>query len=117
MHMTASAAVAGEKNVSKFTYYLTRKGPGFVLKLEGRFFQEEAAAFDEQIDKIFDGKPEQLLVDMSGVDAISSAGLGTLIKLQKCADKNQCGMRVTAMRESIETIVRLCRLDQVLTIS
>ncbi len=95
---------------------LTEEGAEFVLRLTGEFFLEDADAFDVQTDRIFERKPERLVVDMRDLSAISSAGLGALLKLQTRARQNQCGMSLTALPQNIEQIFRLSRLDSVFTI-
>jgi anti-anti-sigma factor len=110
-------AQSGVKNVSNLMCQTTQQDKGFVLKLTGQLLLADTEEFDAQINQIFDQKPDRLVIDMSGLSAIGSAGLGALLKAQLRSQKLNCELRLSALQKNIEDVIRSARLDTVLNLS
>jgi anti-anti-sigma factor len=95
----------------------TQQDKGFVLKLTGQLLLADTEEFDTQVNQIFDQKPDRLVIDMSELSAIGSAGLGALLKAQLRSQKLKCELRLSALQKNIEDVIRSARLDSVLNIS
>ena len=59
---------------------------------------------------------ENLLVDMSAVTEIDSAGVASLVEAHTAARKNGKGFALFHVSEPVMRLLRLVRLDQALTI-
>ena len=60
-----------------------KQGDAVLLKLTGRMDTAGAVVFDRQCRKLIDDGEKSFLVDMAGVDFISSPGLRSLLMLGK----------------------------------
>jgi anti-sigma B factor antagonist len=60
-----------------------------VLSLTGRMMPPEAAVLKEHIDKLFAEGRYRILLDMSGLEYISSGGLRVLIEARKHAQQGR----------------------------
>ncbi len=71
-----------------------------IVKVKGRLDATNAADFEKDLITIIERNPKALVIDMEGLDYISSAGLRTLLlgaKLLKNKDRilALCGLRET----------------------
>ena len=60
-----------------------RHGSVCVVTLRGRLDVATSAAFAERVDRLIAGSQPRLLVDLSGVDFVSSAGLRVILAVMK----------------------------------
>ena len=95
----------------------TKKGNGIMLSLRGQFSLSETGEFDAQIERILEQNPDRLVIDMSELSGIGSAGLGALLKMQLRARQQECEVCLTSLQRNIEEVIRAARLDSVFTIS
>lgn len=95
----------------------TEQTGSFVLKLKGQLHLAETEEFDAQMNQIFDQKPSSVVIDMSDLTAIGSAGLGALLKAQLRSQNLRCDLRLSALQKNIEDVIRSAGLDKVLNIS
>ena len=103
--------------MSNLTCHWSKQDNGIVLSLSGQLSLAETGKFDAEIEDILEQKPERLVVDMSGLSAIGSAGLGALLKLQLRGRQQKCEVRLTGLQPNIEEVIKAARLDSVFTIS
>jgi len=98
-------------------FQVDEQAGGTVLKLNGQFTLAELAAFESKIAQLTAHRPVRLIIDMSDLHLLSSAGIGALVKLQRRATELKCDLRLAAMQRNIEDVIRAARLDSVFTIS
>ena len=79
------------------------------IKLAGRFDASEV----EQAETFFDGVTEPAIVDLAGLDYISSAGLGVLLKTEQRLLKKKNRLTFVNISALIKTILGYSGLDQV----
>jgi anti-anti-sigma factor len=63
-------------------------GPILLIAISGRLDTVTAPQFDEQLASALAAQPKHLLVDLSGVSYISSAGVRSVLQLVKIAGEN-----------------------------
>ena len=86
-----------------------RKG---VVALKGRFTLDDKESFQKFVDEHLDGSQAVLVLDMSQLDFIDSAGIGDLIKLKMGPGKNYSSLYVTGLQDSVERVFRVSGLIQ-----
>ncbi|MEM9099190.1 MAG: STAS domain-containing protein [Pseudomonadota bacterium] len=74
-----------------------------------------AEAFRAHLDGIMDRGEQQILLDLSRVEFVDSAGLGALIGLTKRA-KQDGRFELTGLRPRVTHLLSLTRMDEVLAI-
>lgn len=71
------------QNDIKFDIEKSYKGDDVILYLKGRIDTQTAPEFQSYIDDYFDEGVEDLILDFSEVEYLSSAGLRTILYIQK----------------------------------
>jgi anti-sigma B factor antagonist len=65
---------------------------------------------------MIDKKPERLVIDLSGVSYIDSAGLAALIQAMQKVEAYGGKFRLAGLQETVRSIFEISRLDQVFQI-
>jgi anti-sigma B factor antagonist len=87
-----------------------------VLRCQGRIsYREEAAQFSRRVAELLQ-QTRKLIVDLSEVEMIDSAGLGELVLVQLCSQASGCSIKLAAPRRNVLEILRLTNLVSVLEI-
>jgi len=102
--------------VNDFTCQIVKEGDAAVLKVAGHITYAEVGEFEEHAFKAAAAKPTLLVLDMSDVSMMSSAGIGALLKLDVKLRAQKCPLRIAAPQPTIADVFRLARLDGVFTI-
>ncbi|MCI8294555.1 MAG: STAS domain-containing protein [Lachnospiraceae bacterium] len=85
-----------------------------VLTISGRLDTQTAPDLEQELDKIGEGC-KTLILDLSGLEYISSAGLRVILKAQKyMAAKG--GMKITGVNETVMEIFDITGFLDILTI-
>ena len=92
----------------------TREGSKLTVALEGRLETTTAPDFEEVIKTKLDGVTE-LVIDLSQIEYVSSAGLRVILSAQKKMNI-QGSMKVTGVNEIIGEIFDVTGFSEILTI-
>jgi len=84
-----------------------------ILVLKGRLIIETVAAFQDAISR--ESTPE-LIIDMSGVPSMDSAGLGVMIVAYVRIKKASRKLSFAGMNEHVKAVIDTSRLSQILQI-
>ena len=85
-----------------------------VFALEGRLDTVSSPELEQSLREVLPGLKE-LILDFSGLDYISSAGLRVLLSAQKVMNK-QGSMKVTHVNETIMEIFEVTGFSDILTV-
>src|SRR5437868_1610610 len=102
--------------MSVFACQIVTEGSAAVLKVAGQITYAEVEEFEKHATQAAATLPSILIIDMSEVSAMSSAGIGALLKLDVKLRSQKCPMRIAAPAPNIADIFRLSRLDGVFKI-
>jgi anti-sigma B factor antagonist len=81
-----------------------------VLYCRGRFtYRDEATAFSQEIAELFP-RTRQLVVELSGLDTIDSAGLGELVVVHMWAKASGCSLKLAGASPRIRQLFELTNL-------
>ena len=87
-----------------------------VLRCQGRIsYREEAAQFSQKVAELLP-QHKQLIVDLSGIEVIDSAGLGELVLVQLWSQASGCSIKLAAPRANVLEMLSLTNLTSVLEI-
>ena len=86
------------------------EGKSVKVTLKGRFTTDEAAPFLKSIESLMDAKQTEIVMDLSGLEFISSAGIRCfvmLLKTCKANDSSLCLKNLTPQLKDIFTLTAL----------
>jgi len=87
------------------------KGGIAVVTVSGRIDSETAPAFDSELTKIVGGNP-RLVLNLKGVDYMSSAGIRVIVKASQAVEKNGGVVRLASVPESVNSVLYTVGLNQ-----
>lgn len=83
-----------------------------VMKVKGRVDSESAPEFDTALAKLLNDNRNKIVLDLQGVEFLSSAGLRAMVKALKGAQKSGGDVRLVSVSEPIEVILRTVGMMQ-----
>jgi anti-anti-sigma factor len=85
-------------------------GPLLLIAVSGRLDTVSAPHFDEQIAPALAGQPAQILLDMSGVSYVSSAGVRSVLQLVKIAEENGARVGLFSVPAQVMEVIEISGL-------
>jgi anti-sigma B factor antagonist len=93
-----------------------RRDRSNVLPLKGEIDLHVSPSVTASLDGMIDKKPERLVVDLSDVTYIDSAGLAALIQAMQKVEAYGGKFLLAGLQETVRSIFEISRLDQVFQI-
>ena len=87
-----------------------------IIKADGALNAETTDEFVESIGKLVDAGLHSIIIDCSGLDFISSSGLGMLVRLHKRMDEKIGDVKIASVKSLIVDVLRMTRLNKVFSI-
>ncbi len=89
-----------------------------LIRIQGRIDHKTASDFENALKPHLnpdpEGKPRKVVMDLGGVDFMTSAGLRVLMIAAKTCDKQKWDIAVAALQPGIREIFKISRFDLVL---
>lgn len=85
-----------------------------VVTVSGRIDSETAPTLDAELTKIVAGN-SKLVIDLKGVDYMSSAGIRAVVKASQAAEKSGGAVKLASVPEEINSILYTVGLNQKLS--
>jgi anti-sigma B factor antagonist len=83
-----------------------------VMKVKGRVDSETAPEFDDALTKLLQNNKNKIVLNLQDVNYMSSAGLRAMVKAYQSANKSGGDVRLAAVSEPIEVILRTVGMMQ-----
>jgi anti-sigma B factor antagonist len=100
----------------KLSVEARNRGDVIVVYCHGRLvYRDEAAALSRVVDELL-RKGSKLILDLSGVTSMDSAGIGELALVQTWAQQRNAELKCTAPSMVVRTLLELTNLDSVLDV-
>src|ERR1043166_6539227 len=93
-----------------------RKDRADVLPLKGEIDLHVSPSVTASLNSMIEKKPQRLVVDLSGVSYIDSAGLAALIGAMQKVEGYGGKFLLAGLQETVRSIFEISRLDQVFQI-
>ncbi len=77
-----------------------------VMKVMGRVDSETAPQFDTALSRLLSDNRNKIILNLQGVEFLSSAGLRAMVKALKGAQKSGGDVRLASVSQPIEVILR-----------
>ena len=85
-----------------------------LVKVKGRVDSETAPELDDALTKLLLENRNQIVLNLQGVDFISSAGLRAVVKAYQAAKKSGGDVRLASVSTPVEVILRTVGMMQML---
>jgi anti-sigma B factor antagonist len=85
-----------------------------VVTVKGRVDSETAPELDQALSKLLDESKDKIILNLQNVEYMSSAGLRAMVKAYQMAQKTGGDVRLAAVSEPIEVILRTVGMMQML---
>lgn len=82
------------------------RGPASVVTVSGRVDSQTAPQLDEALAQLGASGKNKIVLDLKGVDYMSSAGLRAIVKAGQAAQKAGGELRLAAVSSEIEVVLR-----------
>ena len=83
-----------------------------VMKVNGRVDSDTAPEFDNALSNLLNNNRNKIILNLQGVEFLSSAGLRAMVKVLKGAQSSGGDVRLAAVSQPIEVILRTVGMMQ-----
>jgi len=91
-------------------------GDVIIVHCQGRIvYRDEAASLSRVVGEVLQGG-SKLVLDLSGVNSMDSAGIGELALLQTWAQERNAALKCVGANDMVRTLLDLTNLDSVLDV-
>jgi len=97
-------------------YYDEIDGSVLILRADGGINKDNAAGFVSDLEKLVDAGLTKIIVDCTGLDHISSYGLGVLLRVHKRLARHGGDVKLAGLHSGLVTLLRVARLDGIFDI-
>jgi anti-sigma B factor antagonist len=110
------ATSSGKEAKSKLFVGTVETNEAAVVYCAGQVcLRQEAARFGQTVNRFLNSR-KNIVLELSGVEAIDSAGLGELVLLSMQARAAECEVRLAAPSEDLLSLLRLSNIASLLEI-
>jgi anti-anti-sigma factor len=85
-----------------------------VMKVKGRVDSESTPELDDALTQLLQQNRNKIVLNLQGVDFISSAGLRAIVKAFQAAQKADGGLRLASVSNPVEVVLRTVGMMQML---
>jgi len=111
-----SCLIVGEEKASSLHMEMYHRGEAIVLHCKGRIvFRDEAVALSRRAAELLQ-RSQQLVLDLSGVEAIDSAGLGQLVLLHMWAEGNRYSIKLARPTKRVHELLEMTNVASIFEI-
>jgi anti-sigma B factor antagonist len=109
-------AVRNKEPELKLSLQTRNLGDVMIVHCQGRIvYRDEARSLSQVVEEVLP-HTEKLVIDLSGVNGMDSAGLGELALLYMRAQENNVNLKWAGANPTVRTLLELTHLDQVLDV-
>lgn len=102
--------------LSRFCYASSRKGKILIVRVEGSLDAKAAPVFQKRLRKEIGGGAQNVVINLSGIDYIASAGMGVLIEFNQQVGESGGRVKLSAISDKVKKIFRLLGFERLFEI-
>lgn len=87
-----------------------------IYEASGEIDLHRSAEFQQALLALAAEKPEQIVLDLAGVDYMDSSGVASLVKLLARVRRDGIGLKLAGMKPRVRSVFEITRLDTVFDI-
>jgi len=108
--------MADQNETGDFKILVKPEAGSHVVEIHGTLAEETKSRAKETFLGLLDSSPARIVVDLTGLDYISSAGIGLLISVLRHCRQRLTPLAVCGLGPEIEELFKLTHLDQVFNV-
>jgi anti-sigma B factor antagonist len=113
---SGAAFTVGKESTLKLSLETRHQADIIIVHCQGRIvYRDEAAALSRVVGDVM-SQARKIVLDLSGVSSLDSAGIGELALLYTWAQKENVDFKVAGPNNLVRTLLDLTKLDSVLEI-
>lgn len=112
--MDAQGKIADGSAQAPIVAAIERVGSCTVVRLRGEFNARQCAEVDRELRELFEAGNTRVVLDCSALGFVASAGLGTLVGLQKFSKQKAGSLCMAAARPPVVSLMKMTRLETVI---
>src|SRR6266545_5024647 len=85
-----------------------------IMKVMGRVDSDSAPELDDALTKLLQDNKNKIILNLKGVEYMSSAGLRVVVKAFQSAKKSGGDVRLTSVSDPVEVVLRTVGMMQML---
>ena len=108
--------LSGRRRVmpQKLTLAIERRGLAAVVRVEGTLDLRGAEHFDSEVERLLDGRPSEVLIDLRQIGFIDSIGLRSLYACHQAAVRARVPLWFVRGSDAVTRMLRMTGLDAIL---
>ncbi len=87
-----------------------------VIDAEGEIDLNRSAAFQHDLLKVLDKKPQRVVINLADVSYMDSSGVASLVKLLSRVRKSGVSLHLAGLTDRVRSVFEITRLDSVFSI-
>ena len=95
---------------------IKKKDYVYVVELKGSLDTEAAPQLEEEMNELIDDKTKAVIIDMKGVEYISSAGIGVIMKVKKSLKQKNAKFVMIDLQPQIEKVFAAMKILPIINI-
>ncbi len=95
---------------------VSEKGNRTTVTLIGDIYVEQGDELSKVFNTIADKNPKEVVIDLTGLNSITSSGIGKIVLLYKELNKKGGVVRINGVNKTIMEIFKVVKLDKLVEI-
>ena len=108
---------AKQMSASELQWNHDNRGNALVLSPKGRVDEATADGFKDHLVETMQNGPDKAIIDLSGIDYMSSRGLRGFTLAQRAATQNGTTIVLAAPNDTLREILQISRYDTIFTVT
>jgi len=92
-------------------YYHELDNSVLILRADGGINADNAAQFVGDLEKIVDAGIRKIIVDCTGLDHVSSYGIGMMVRLHKRLARHGGDVKLAGLHSTLVRVLQIARMD------
>ena len=102
---------------AEFSIEARRDGDRHVISLSGEINLRSSPNLHASLLEIIEGRPDRIILDLSGVSYMDSSGIGTLVEIKRRLERYKGSLILAALQPRVRGLFEITKLEQFFTIA
>ena len=104
-------------HAAEFSMEARGDGDRHVVSLSGEINLRSSPKLHASLLKIIAGRPDRIILDLSGVSYMDSSGIGTLVEIKRRVERYKGSLILAALQPRVRGLLEITNLEQFFTIA
>ena len=104
-------------HAAEFSIETRSDGDRHVVSLSGEINLRSSPNLHESLLEIIAGRPDRIILDLSGVSYMDSSGIGTLVEIKRRMERDKGILVLAALQPRVRGLFEITKLERFFTIA